>query len=138
SDGRACPPAASKPQGALNSALKKIAPVIRTAFNASESASIVQPGRARMPAFESLPAFVGVPILAACSTHLHIMEAFMAASAIGTRPLPDPRKLDAFMGRFVGDLGAAYHAGMVVIGEKLGLYKALADGPSTSDELAAR
>jgi SAM-dependent methyltransferase len=42
------------------------------------------------------------------------------------------------MGRFVGDLGAAVHAGMVVIGERLGLYKALAAGPATSAELAAK
>ena len=41
-------------------------------------------------------------------------------------------------GQFVGDLGAAVHAGMVVIGEKLGLYKALADGPLNSAELAAK
>ena len=50
----------------------------------------------------------------------------------------DMDKLNAFMGRFVGDLGAAVHAGMVVIGEKLGLYKALAAGPMTSTELAAK
>ncbi len=48
----------------------------------------------------------------------------------------DMDKLNAFVGRFVGDLGAAVHAGMVVIGEKLGLYKALAAGPMTSGELA--
>jgi SAM-dependent methyltransferase len=47
-------------------------------------------------------------------------------------------KLNAFIGQFVGDLGAAVHAGMVVIGEKLGLYKALADGPLTSAELATK
>jgi len=49
----------------------------------------------------------------------------------------DMQKLDAFMGRFVGDLGATFHAGMVVIGERLGLYKALAEGAQTSAELAA-
>jgi SAM-dependent methyltransferase len=49
----------------------------------------------------------------------------------------DMDKLNAFMGRFVGDLGAAVHAGMVVIGDKLGLYKALAKKPMTSEELAA-
>ena len=38
-------------------------------------------------------------------------------------------KLNAFIGQFVTDLGAAVHAGMVVIGEKLGLYKALAGEP---------
>ena len=50
----------------------------------------------------------------------------------------DPQKLDAFMGRFVADLGAAFHAGMVVIGDQLGLYKSLAAGPMTSDELAGK
>jgi SAM-dependent methyltransferase len=50
----------------------------------------------------------------------------------------DMDKLNVFVGQFVGDLGAAVHAGMVVIGEKLGLYKALADGPLDSAELAAR
>jgi SAM-dependent methyltransferase len=47
-------------------------------------------------------------------------------------------KLNAFIGRFVSDLGAAVHTGMVVIGEKLGLYKALANGPMSSAELAAK
>jgi hypothetical protein len=50
----------------------------------------------------------------------------------------DMDKLNAFIGRFVGDLGAAVHAGMVVIGEKLGLYKALVSQPMTSTELAAK
>jgi SAM-dependent methyltransferase len=50
----------------------------------------------------------------------------------------DMDKLNSFLGRFVGDLGAAVHAGMVVIGEKLGLYKALAAEPMTSSELAAQ
>src|SRR6195256_5784509 len=50
----------------------------------------------------------------------------------------DMEKLNAFVGRFVGDLGAAVHSGMVVIGEKLGLYKALAEGPLNSSELAAK
>jgi SAM-dependent methyltransferase len=47
-------------------------------------------------------------------------------------------KLNSFLGQFVGDLGAAVHAGMVVIGEKLGLYKALAAESMTSAELAAK
>src|SRR5580693_5604697 len=49
----------------------------------------------------------------------------------------DMDKLNDFVGRFVGDLGAAVHAGMVVIGERLGLYKALAAHPMTSTELAS-
>ncbi len=47
-------------------------------------------------------------------------------------------KLNSFLGRFVGDLGAAVPTGMVVIGEKLGLYKALAAEPMTSSELAEK
>src|ERR1700678_1776381 len=59
---------------------------------------------------------------------------------MSTAPVPalDMNKLNAFIGQFVGDLGAAVHAGMVVIGEKLGLYKALAAGPMTPGELAAK
>jgi len=53
-------------------------------------------------------------------------------------PALDMEKLNAFMGRFVSDLGASVHAGMVVIGEKLGLYKALATGPASVAELAAK
>ena len=45
--------------------------------------------------------------------------------------------LDEFLGRFVSDLGATFHAANVVIGDKLGLYKALAAaGPCSSAELA--
>jgi hypothetical protein len=35
-------------------------------------------------------------------------------------------KLNALLGKFVGDLGATMHAGSIVIGERLGLYKAMA------------
>ena len=51
----------------------------------------------------------------------------------------DQAKLDEFMGRFVGDLGGALSAALVVIGDRLGLYRAMADGePVSADELAAR
>jgi len=53
-------------------------------------------------------------------------------------PALDMNKLNAFIGQFVTDLGASVHAGMVVIGEKLGLYKTLAAGPMSSAELAAK
>ena len=44
-----------------------------------------------------------------------------------------------FMGRFIGDLGAALSAALVVIGDRLGLYRAIADGePITAEELAQR
>ena len=49
----------------------------------------------------------------------------------------DTGKLEQFLGKFVNDLGAAVHAGMVVIGERLGLYKALAASPLSAAELAA-
>jgi SAM-dependent methyltransferase len=50
----------------------------------------------------------------------------------------DQEKLEAFMGRAIGDLGATISAGLVVLGDRLGLYRALADNPSTADELAER
>jgi ubiquinone/menaquinone biosynthesis C-methylase UbiE len=53
------------------------------------------------------------------------------------QPSLDMNKLNAFIGQFVTDLGASVHAGMVVIGEKLGLYKALAARPMNAVELAS-
>jgi SAM-dependent methyltransferase len=48
-------------------------------------------------------------------------------------------KLQDFMGQFVGDLGAALSVATVMIGDKLGLYKSMADGePVTPAELAQR
>ncbi|HSI05019.1 MAG: class I SAM-dependent methyltransferase [Myxococcota bacterium] len=50
----------------------------------------------------------------------------------------DEAKLNAFLGKAVGDLGAAVSAVLVSIGDELGFYKALAKGPLTSAELAKR
>jgi SAM-dependent methyltransferase len=51
----------------------------------------------------------------------------------------DPAKLEAFMGQAVTDMGAVISAPLMVIGEKLGLYKAMAGaGPLTSQEVAER
>jgi hypothetical protein len=47
-------------------------------------------------------------------------------------------KLNAFMGEFVHDIGAVLHAATVVVGDQLGLYKSMAQGPGTVDELARR
>ena len=47
-------------------------------------------------------------------------------------------KLNEFMARFVGDIGAVMHAATVAVGDQLGLYKALAEGPATAEELARR
>jgi SAM-dependent methyltransferase len=58
--------------------------------------------------------------------------ATMAAAA------PDAQKLEQFMGKMLGDMGAAMSGALVITGVKLGLYKALAEGPATSEELAKR
>ena len=51
----------------------------------------------------------------------------------------DEGRLQEFVGRFAGDLGAALHQTTVLIGDKLGLYAAMSDGePVTPGELAAR
>ena len=50
----------------------------------------------------------------------------------------DESKLNDFMGKFVHDLGAVMHAATVVVGDQLGLYKALAAGPASADDLARR
>ena len=48
-------------------------------------------------------------------------------------------KLNAFLGQVIGELGATVNAGLIVIGDKLGLYRAMADGrPVTSHELAEK
>ncbi|MDX6699201.1 MAG: hypothetical protein QOE65_2598 [Solirubrobacteraceae bacterium] len=51
----------------------------------------------------------------------------------------DEAKLEAFMGQAVTDMGAVISAPLFVIGERLGLYKAMAGaGPLTSQEVAER
>jgi SAM-dependent methyltransferase len=48
-------------------------------------------------------------------------------------------KLNAFLGQVIGELGATVNAGLIVIGDRLGLYKAMAgDGAMTSSELAEK
>ena len=47
-------------------------------------------------------------------------------------------KLNEFVGKFVTDLGATVAAGNVVIGHRLGLYRALASGPATPEQFAER
>lgn len=49
----------------------------------------------------------------------------------------NPDKLNAFMGKMLGDLGAAANAPLIRVGDRLGLYKALAaKGPMTPAALA--
>jgi SAM-dependent methyltransferase len=54
------------------------------------------------------------------------------------QPALNPDKLMAFMGKLVGDLGAMMSIGPMLLGEKLGLYKTLAEkGPMTPGDLAS-
>ncbi|GGO63379.1 class I SAM-dependent methyltransferase [Nonomuraea cavernae] len=50
----------------------------------------------------------------------------------------DNDQVNAFMERFVTDLAATDAAGSVVIGHRLGLYRALTRGPATPEEFAER
>ena len=51
----------------------------------------------------------------------------------------DTSAVETFLGQVASDAATAFHAATVVLGDKLGLYKALADGgPATPAELAAR
>ena len=50
----------------------------------------------------------------------------------------DQAKLNDFLGKAVGDLGAAISASLMLVGDRLGLYRELAGQPATSSELAAR
>jgi 2-polyprenyl-3-methyl-5-hydroxy-6-metoxy-1,4-benzoquinol methylase len=61
-----------------------------------------------------------------------------AATNAATRA-PDPDRLNAFLGRMVGDLGAIASGALVLLGDRLGLYRAMRDGARTSStELARR
>lgn len=57
-----------------------------------------------------------------------------------TQPAPiNEDKMNAFLGKVVGDFGAALSSSLVYIGQKLGLYKAIAAGePVTPAELAEK
>ncbi len=62
-----------------------------------------------------------------------------AADRTAEQPAPtiDMDALMAFVGAFVGDLGATVGAGNVLLGERLGLYRALAQAPADARDLAA-
>ena len=50
----------------------------------------------------------------------------------------DETKLNEFLGKAVGDLGAAMSATLILVGDRLGLYRELAKGAMTSAQLAQR
>src|SRR5438309_8455956 len=61
-----------------------------------------------------------------------------AAMAVQT-PVVDNDKLMAFLGQVLGELGATVNAGLIVIGDRLGLYRAMdGAGPITPAEIAER
>src|SRR5262249_20276070 len=66
----------------------------------------------------------------------------MDSTSSKTNPVrlaPDGEKLNAFLGRMVGDLGAIATGALVLLGDRLGLYKAMANGDKVSSgELARR
>jgi len=60
------------------------------------------------------------------------------ATAGQARPINE-NKMNEFLGKVVGDFGAALSSSLVYIGQKLGLYKAMAaEGPTTPSELAEK
>src|SRR5215831_21387355 len=60
-------------------------------------------------------------------------------STIEERPAVDGDKLMGFVFRAVGEVGATLNTALVVMGDRLGFYRALADaGPLTPAELAER
>src|ERR1700748_3145522 len=62
----------------------------------------------------------------------------MATATPATRPL-DPDKLNQLLSHAVADMGAAMHSALIVIGDKLGLYRSMGDcAPVTASELARR
>jgi SAM-dependent methyltransferase len=50
----------------------------------------------------------------------------------------DEDRLTEFIGKAIGDLGAAISATLMLVGDRLGLYRELATGPQTAGELAVR
>jgi hypothetical protein len=55
------------------------------------------------------------------------------------KPSLNPAALISFLGRCLTILGAAVNGALVVLGDGLGIYRALADiGPATSQKLAAK
>ena len=50
----------------------------------------------------------------------------------------DMKKLEPLLATVVNELGAASNAALVILGDKLGLFRALSEAPASSGELAAR
>ena len=60
-------------------------------------------------------------------------------SAGADKPALNPGTFNKLLQQMVNDLGAAVNGALVVLGDELGIYKALADiGPATSQQLAKK
>ena len=67
------------------------------------------------------------------------MATTTAPAAPTTPRAIDPDKLNAFLNLAVGDMGAALHSAVVLMGDRLGLFRAMRDGtPVTSQQLSER
>jgi 2-polyprenyl-3-methyl-5-hydroxy-6-metoxy-1,4-benzoquinol methylase len=63
----------------------------------------------------------------------------MATTTVPAMRAIDPDKLNAFLHQAVCDMGAALHASVVLMGDKLGLFRAMRDGtPVTSQQLSEK
>jgi len=61
------------------------------------------------------------------------------SSSSSTANTIDRSKLEEFMTKAVGDMASSLGAMMIILGDRLGLYKAMAEsGPITSEELSAQ
>src|ERR1700758_4900493 len=90
----------------------------------------------------SAPRFLHLVQSARCSSlgrqHDSIPRRKVMATQTATRPV-DMDKLHALLGQAVGDMGAALHAALIVIGDKLNLYRVMGAGEKfTPAELARR
>src|ERR1051326_3643356 len=73
------------------------------------------------------------------------IQSFSIGGSMATQPKQEPtpaldhKKVERFLFKFVDDLGAGMCASLALVGERLGLYKAMANaGPITAADLAAR
>jgi hypothetical protein len=57
---------------------------------------------------------------------------------VAADPVSTPEDVEALTGRFVQEMAAAWTMAAVHLGDRLGLYRALAAAPATAGELAAR
>src|SRR6202034_2539308 len=98
-----------------------------------------RPGMGRFS--PSLPKELSPPLQPAIRRTLQnqtLKEKCLMATTAVARPI-NSEKLNALLGQAVADMGAAMHAPLIVIGDRLGLYRAMGDGgPVTPAELARR